>query len=889
MRGTGTNGGINGMTRTTLAMLAAGTAMLSSVAMAQQPAARPADAAAQGPDKADGDKADSDKTAGAAPTTVEDIVVTAQRREESVQDVPIAITAFSAAELERRNISSALDLVQYVPNFVGHNNTGLATANAYFIRGVGDTESLASKDPPVGTYVDDLFFSRQSANNFSFFDVERVEVLRGPQGTLFGRNTTGGAINVVVRKPQARLGGFAEVGYGSFDLVTARASIDLPISSHFLSKISGYYSDDNGYVKNITTGETLNDERGYGGRLALRAMSGNFSWDGAVTLMHAAGANLINFVCNPANATDCSGRFASTGLRKNNNGLTQYPTLAVANNKGAAPLGNVTDTTIAASNLQVDFGEAATLNLISGYIRTTQSYNLDFFDGRAAPAFTFVNDPATNRPTANSNLSPGTIAGGPVRGLAGGFAIAAATRSEQFTQEVKLTGNLFDKLIQYVGGFYFYDEKNYSDFADISTSATTGVATLLADRVLNNGTTAYAGYVQADLNPAAWLKLTAGIRYTDERKTYDFSDNRATCLVTPLPATCIDSRNFASVDNDLNPATPNIAIPLNQRAKVWTPRFVVNLKPSDDILLFASATRGFKSGGQSARSTSVRFLLPFDPERVWSYELGAKMDLFDRKLRVNLTAFRADTSDLQGGSAFITTNLATGAQTLSFVTRNFADFRNQGIEFEITAVPVRGLTLNLSGGYQDAKYILNPGRVDFYGTLSASAQQAECLAALAGAASPRADTRTAAARAQSSCGSGVVTPTGTIAKPPRTPKLTLAAGASYELDAGPVIVTPSVNVLYTSSQEVGTSNTNFYRNAAGIINVTGDGEFVTGSFSRAHTIVNASLGIATADRRWNATVECNNCFDVAYPQSTLSNFSYLNQPASWQVKLRTKF
>ena len=368
------------------------------------------------------------QTATAPPQTgVEDIVVTAQRREESLQDVPIAITAFTSAELERRNISSALDLVQYVPNFVGHNNTGLATANAYFIRGVGDTESLASKDPPVGTYVDELFFSRQSANNFSFFDVERVEVLRGPQGTLFGRNTTGGAINVIVRKPQERLGGFAEVGYGRYDQVTARASLDLPLAPGFLTKVSAYYSDDNGYVKNITTGERLNDERGYGGRLAARVGTGMVTWDLAVTLMHAAGANLINFDCNPANPTDCDGRFASTGLRKNNGGQTQYPTLTIANGKGAAPLGNVTDTAIAASNLQFDFGEAARLNLISGYIRTTQSYNLDFFDGRAAPAFTFVNDPATNRPTANSNLSAATNAGGPVRGRAGGFAIAAAT------------------------------------------------------------------------------------------------------------------------------------------------------------------------------------------------------------------------------------------------------------------------------------------------------------------------------------------------------------------------------------------------------------------------------------------------------------------------------
>ena len=819
---------------------------------------------------------------------IEDIIVTAQRREESVQDVPIAITAFSAAELERRNISSALDLVQYVPNFVGHNNTGLATANAYYIRGVGDTESLASKDPPVGTYVDELFFSRQSANNFSFFDVERVEVLRGPQGTLFGRNTTGGAINVIVRKPQAEFGGFAEIGYGRFDQVTARASADLPLASNFLTKVSAYYSYDNGYVRNVTTGETLNDERGYGGRLAVRALAENFSWDGAVTVMHAAGANLINFACNPAAPAECNGRFASTGLRKNNGGRTQYPTITLGSDKGALPLGNVTDTTVAASNFQFDFGEAATLNLISGFIRTTQTYNLDFFDGRAAPAFTFVANPATGRPTADSNLSAGTIAGGPVRGLAGGFAIAARTNSEQFTQEIKLTGRLFDGLVDYVGGFYYYDERNFSDFADIVTSAVTGATTLLADRILRNGTEATAGYLQVDVNPTAWLKLTAGIRYTDERKNYDFSDNRPQCQVAPLLATCIDTRNFSSVDLDANPATPSVVIPLTQRVKMWTPRFVVNVKPTDDILLYASATKGFKSGGQSARSTSVRFLLPFEPETVWSYELGGKFDLFDRRLRVNVTAFHADTKDLQGGSAFIT-QLAGGAQQLSFVTRNFGDFRNQGVEFEITAVPVKGLTLNLSGGYQDARYILNPTRVDAFGTLNAVAQQNECLAALAGTASPRGDTRAAAPRAQSSCGNGVVTPTGAIAKPPRTPKLSLALGASYEIEAGSVVITPSVNALYTTSQEVGTSNTNFYRNAAGVINVTGDGEFVTGSFSRAHTIVNASLGIATIDRNWNATVECNNCLAVAYPQSTLSNFSYLNQPATWMVKLRRKF
>ncbi len=132
---------------------------------------------------------------------LEEVVVTAQRRAEAIQDVPIAITALTGAQLERLNVGDTLDLVKLVPNAFASNNTGLGTANVYSIRGLNNTESIATFDPPVGTYVDDVFIARQNANNFAFFDVERVEVLRGPQGTLFGRNTTGGAVNVILKKP----------------------------------------------------------------------------------------------------------------------------------------------------------------------------------------------------------------------------------------------------------------------------------------------------------------------------------------------------------------------------------------------------------------------------------------------------------------------------------------------------------------------------------------------------------------------------------------------------------------------------------------------------------------------------------------------------------------
>ena len=828
-----------------------------------------------------------------SPTTIEDIIVTAQRREETVQDVPIAVSAFSSAELERRNIDSAIDLVQYIPNMIGNANTGLGTANTYFIRGVGDTESLASKDPPVGTYIDDIFFSRQSANNFSLFDVERIEVLRGPQGTLFGRNTTGGAINVILRKPGNTTAGYLEAGYGSYNLVTARASVDLPISEKLLTKLSGYFTDDNGYVQNTVTRERLNDERNYGGRLALRALlTDAVTWDGQAIYMNASGTNLTNFTCDPAIPTNCNGRFATTGLRKNNNGQDQFPGVTIANGKGRFPLGNFTQSVVLGSNLEFR-SENFTVNAITGYIDTRQQYLVDFFDGRAVPTFTFVNDPSTGRPTA-FNVASNVSLAGPVRGLAtGGFVFAADAVTQQFTQELKISGSAFNGFLDYVGGFYYFNERSVSDFADIATNVTTGVAGLLADRTLRNTTKASAAYAQFDANVTGWLKLTAGVRYTDERKNYDFRDNRPACQTVPLATTCIDTANFASVDTDLNLATAPVRLPLAQRVKLWTPRFAINIKPNEDTLLYVSATNGFKSGGQSARATAVRLLLPFGPERVWSYEAGVRSEFFDKRLRVNLTAFYADTKDAQGGSAFVTTNPITGAQTLSFVTRNFAGLRNTGLEFDVQAVPVKGMTLFVSGGIQDARYVINRSApdLDAFGVLSVAAQQPECVAALAGSASPRGDTRATAARAQSACGTGVVTTTGTIAKPVRTPRLTLAGGINYAIaiPGSELLVTPAVNVVYTSSQQVGASNVSFSRNASGVLNVAGDGKFQTGAFSRAHTIVNASIAFTDQARRWSATFECSNCADVAYPQSAASNLNYFNAPRTWQVRVKHRF
>jgi iron complex outermembrane recepter protein len=794
---------------------------------------------------------------------IADIVVTAQRRAENVQDVPIAISAFSAEQLEAQGVSNTLQLGQYVPNLVAINNTGLGSANAYFLRGLGNTETIATFDPPVGTYVDDIYISRQNANNLSLFDVERVEVLRGPQGTLFGRNTTGGAINVIMRDPGDTIGGYAEIGYGSFDKKFARGSIDLPLADTLAIKVSGYWQDDDGYVRNTTTGERLNDDDGWGARLGIKGeLSPSVRWSGSYAHIVANGENILNFDCDPRAPTNCDGRFATTGLLSGKRLATSpYAPLAIRGEKANYGLGNRAASDLITSRLDIDVADATTLSLITGYISLTQKFAMDFFDGRGGPSL--------------------AVPVPPVRGFArGGFTILNDGQHQQFTQEVKLNGELGEGLITYVTGLYYYDEDNRTDFADvfsIFTGAPGGLGLLLGDRTLRNSTQAWAGYAQADVNLGT-VTLTAGIRYTDETKTFDIADNRPSCNDGTIEASCLVNANMI--------APSGRAIPTRQTAKLWTPRFAINWQPNSDILVFASATRGFKSGGWNARGTVASQLLPFGPEKVWSYEAGIKSDWFDRLLRVNITAFRMDVTDLQTPSALVA---PSGA--ITFLTRNFADYRNQGVEAEITLAPADGLFLYANIGYQDDKYILPAGApaLDIYGIQSVAAQAAACRAAVAAGNIP-------GGPGTAACAAGIVAPDGSISTPVRTPKWSLALGGSYRAEfANGWALTPSLNASYRSRQEVGTSNFSFYNQPVTGTNGTfpsnpfGNGDFITGSDSKAAWLVNAGLTLALPDNRMTVSLECNNCFDEEIVASTLANYSYFNMPRTWQLRAKVNF
>lgn len=803
-------------------------------------------------------------TAEESESGITDIVVTAQRRAESSQSVPIAITALSGDQLAARSVSSTLDLGQFVPNLVAQNNTGLGSANAFYLRGLGNTETIPTFDPPVGTYVDDIYLSRQNANNLALFDVERVEVLRGPQGTLFGRNTTGGAINVILKTPEfEQIGGYAEAGYGSYNKKLLRGSIDLPLAPTFAIKLSGYWQDDDGYVRNATTNERLNDDDGWGVRLGLRGeLSPSARWNGSYAHIVANGENILNFDCNPATPSMCKGRYSTTGLRSGGEMATSpYGALAISGRKKNYGLGNYTQTDLVTSNLELDIAPETTLSLITGYVATAQQYALDFADGRATASLV--------APTP------------PIRGYTtGGFTIINDGKSTQFSHELKLNGSLAGGLIDYVVGGYYINESNTTDFADLF-ALSPALTLVLADRTLKNSIEAFAGYAQADVNLTDQLTLTAGVRYTDETKTLNVRDNRATCNVTPLPATCLSNANLR--------APSGIAIPTTQKAKLWTPRFAINFKAQDNILLFASATRGFKSGGWNARGTATNTFLPFGPEKVWSYEAGIKSDLFDRRVRANITFYLQDTADLQTPSALV--NPATGA--ITFLTRNFADYQNKGIEAEFQFRPVPELNLYVTAGYQDDKYKVNASApaTDIYGIQSVATQLALCKTQLAAgrtAAGSGADNAPA-------CGAGIVTPEGTIAEPVRTPDFTLALGGSYDFAlGGGLTLTPSLNGSYRTAMETGTSNVTIY--APGFTSVGGvvyggntrSGTFITGSDSPANWIVNASIMLAS-ESGWSLTADCNNCFNKSVAQSSLANYTYLNRPRMWTVRAKYRF
>ncbi|KAB7644946.1 TonB-dependent receptor [Polymorphobacter fuscus] len=776
---------------------------------------------------------------------IPDIIVTAEHRADPAQQVPIALTVLTGDMLSARSLATPLAVAGMVPNMFASSAIGAASANDYTLRGLGQGATDPNFSPAVGTFVDDIYLSPVAGTNFQFFDIGRIAVLRGPQGTLYGRNTSAGAVTVAIDRPSDVLGGYGEFAYGAFNRLAGRASLNLPLSTGVALKLSGYFQDDRGYVHNTTTGERLNDSDAAGIRGALQLkLTDTLRWNLAGTYMRNDGDNLANSVCDPNAPTRCDARFAATGR------LVRPPLLATT---PLLPLGNRLDTQLYTSH--IDWAsDAIAISAITGFVTSRQRLAIDLTDGRAMPnaavPFPVVNPVATG-------VTPVTRVG----------------RHNQFSQELRLTGSLLDGRVDYIAGLLYLDSSDTSD---------------LGYAIVDNGVIDKAGYLQVDINATDRIKLTGGVRYTDEETTFAITDARASCQPA---AACFDTANL-------------VGGPTTRKTKQWTPRFVASWRATDAVMAYASASRGFRSGGRDARVPQVAGILPFAPETSWSYEGGIKADAFGGRVRANLAAFWMVTRNAQAPL------LTGGVPVAQFagvpVLQNIPGYRNRGVELEVTAVPVTGLNLRASIGYQNARYTTD-------GATAVAQQQQLCRGELAAGKVPLAPPAgtlisvpgpgpggrvpVIAFPAAGNCAAGIIDANGDVATPARTPDVTLGLGGAYDwaIPAAGIILTPSVDARYIGAFEAGTANATLFTGSVASplggsypANPFG-GDVITGSRNAAVWQVAAALTLRTDDNNWTLALECANCLDTAYTQSVAGTVRYLNPPRTWQVRARRVF
>jgi len=745
-------------------------------------------------------------SSGQDATRVDDIIVTAQRREQNIQDVPIAVTAFSPTQLEAASVEDTSDLVRATPSLTGGLNTGTGGAVSYFIRGLGSTEQVASFDVPVATYVDEVYVSRQIANNITLLDVERIEVLRGPQGTLFGRNTTGGAISITTRKPDQTLRGSLEGSIGSFERRMFRGAVSGPLSENFSAGLTMLRIDDDGYADSLVTREGLNGEETWGVRGAFRAQSPDRRLDWNIS------ADWVDQLKTTIGSSPVDPEYTSrTGLRQ---GRCDDGSIEVFLNQRR---GNCARTGVgtAISNLSYDLGWAD-VSWISGYISTDQDFSLDFGTGGSPSPF-------------------------------GGFTISNEVESRQFTQELKLVGQM--GRLSYVAGIFYLTEDNSTYQVDtFATTPTATTALVLGDRLLENSTDSVAVYVQGDFALTDQLTLTLGGRYTEEDKEVAFIDRTRTAYPTGF----IGATGAAGS----RPTTANLiaaGIPVEQSTSKFTPRVAVQYAFSDDVMVFASATNGFKSGGWNARGTTAVTNSAFGPEEAWSYELGLRSDLLDDRLRVNLTAYRLDVEDLQ-----LLSGQPRPGGGIDFVTRNAGGLEATGLEAEITWRPIADLEIFASGSFADRNYVDIPAANGAGGVpCSTVPEPANC--------------------------------TTTLDQPVRFPEFQATLGGRYILPIGHDAGEWSLNGSVSHSDEYWTST----YNDTGTVTAAPFGSTtprtVRLSSVPATTVYNLGLRFESNDGLWEASLDCTNCGGEYYFTSSLVGVGYPNDPQRVTLRLRRNF
>jgi len=745
---------------------------------------------------------------------VDTITVTARKREENMQTVPIAITAFTGESLLERGLTNLMEVGSFAPNVnmaTAPSGSGGGSNAQIYIRGIGQTDFLFTTDPGVGVYIDGVYHPRTLGGVMDLLDLERVEILRGPQGTLFGKNTIGGAVSIISAKPSNEAGGYAELIFGKFNRIDGRGSFDFPIvEDKLLAKVSFSSKNRDGYGRRLdfTTGELIDrtgNENEAAGRIALRYLAnenltidliGDYSRVREQSVptvllnvdpMGGAPISLWNALIGGPAGTPFDGRY-----------LTGDPDVSF----GTGP--NNSNLTAWGVNLTAEWDAGpVTVKSITAYREMEALFGRD---GDGSPL-----------PIVHTNQ---------------------AQDQNQFSQEIQIIGDSFDDRLHWVVGGFYFDEFGRDDNDVVLTSGLFGAFEALPGPI--NGSplgaptapggpgnpinvaldldfdvfneidiTSYAAFTQGAFDLTDRLSLTGGGRLTYEKKDY-FANHFKIASMAPIV--------FMETINDDWTA--------------FTYEGGADYQLTDDMLVYAKAARGFKSGGFNGRPINGGSVGSYDPEYIFSVEGGVKSDWWDNRLRFNGAVFYYDYKDLQLTSVSID---AFGA--LALIVINGGDAQAWGAEAEIEAQPFDGLNIRGSLGYIDLEYT----------RLEASA--------LAGAGIP-----------------------GLNAALPKAPDLTGSLSVQYTV---PVQDYGNLSIrgdwTYRSENFADVKNTQAIK-------------------QRAHSIVNARIAFEDPDNGWVLAVFVTNITDVRFVESGLSAITsfgteegFFNRPREWGVSIKKTF
>ena len=643
---------------------------------------------------------------------LEEIIVTAQKREQNIQDIPVAVTALSGDELVEHGITDMFDLQQSAPGLIVDQSQTATTAN-FSIRGIGTSSQNFGLEPSVGLYVDGVYRARQSSLINELADVERVEVLRGPQGTLFGRNSSAGAVLLNTVAPSHETDGYLDLTYGNLDLFSANAAFGGSLVEDVLAvRVTGFLTSRDGFVDAVGAGKNLlNDRDRYGGRaqllytptedISLRVILDYSEIDEVCCAAATFRNNYFSFDGRPGS----DALLASLGVPLVNE--DQFNDYVVHMNR--LPESQNDDSGVSAE-LNWDIGDANTITAISAYrtFNTTDDADVDF---NAADIATRYN-----------------------RG-----------ESEMFSQELRLSGSR--GRVDYLAGAYYFNQNLNSwtttalgaDFEAFVTGGNPDLGTVIdtvnlisaftgglvpragpavppggrALDVMLQDHEAWALFGQVDVELMEQWSVSAGLRYTDEKKQLsgmfyqdttgpppDFTAIGTNLFLASLGLAPLDLALLAQLAYPgwgfyLVPVfapRPDVDETLKDDQVTWNAR--LSWTPHNDLLVYAGYATGFKSGGTNTDRIPAAFSQVFGAEKSDSFEAGMKLAFPEQNLRVNLALHYTTIEDFQS-------NAFTGT---GFNLRNAGELEARGGELEVAWAPTDGLMLSGAYIYNDTEF-----------------------------------------------------------------------------------------------------------------------------------------------------------------------------------------